>query len=115
MKTAAKVMYLIGTIFAIIGFIFMIVLVVIGVIGLTNPDAQVEDSQMVAYIVTGIILSIIYLIAILIGNKGRKSLGNGKVNIAPHVLSIVFGALGGDIFFLLGGIFGLVGESYGRH
>lgn len=119
MKTASKVMYIIGTIWAIIGLILGIACVILGVVFLANGnldiDEELKQTGGTTYLILGCVLSVIYLLVICLATKGRKALGNGKVNIAPHVIAIVFGAISFDICFVLAGIFGLVGESYGRH
>jgi len=38
-------------------------------------------------------------------------LKNGVTEQWPHILAIVIGAIGGDIFFLIAGITGLIAEN----
>lgn len=115
MKKASKIMYIIGTIFALIGFIGSIICVITGVINVVNGETEEAKANGLTLLIAFAVLSIVYLIIILIAAKGRKSLDNGEVNIAPHVVAIVVGVLGGDIFFLLGGIFGIIAESNDNH
>lgn len=116
MKTAAKVMYILGTIFAVIGLIAGICMLGSGLISyfMASGDAEVQTAGMTLVIAGGIV-TFIYLLVTILGTWGRKAIGNRKTNLAPHILSIVLGVCSGDCFFLLGGIFGIVAESYGNH
>lgn len=115
MKTAAKVMYILGTIFAIIGLIAGVIMLGSGLISyFMGEDEDVKMAGM-TLVISGAVITFIYFLVTILGTWGRKAIGNRKTNLAPHILSIVLGACSADCFFLLGGIFGLVAESYGNH
>ena len=120
MKSASKVMYTIGRVFNIIAIVLFAILLIFGIVFAATPDKIVELSEDFAeadaaraYGVTLIIVAAIFLIiySVICGLAGhaRKALNNGRTDKAPHIIMIIVGVFG-DIFYLLGGIFGLVAE-----
>ena len=65
----------------------------------------------VGLIVAGVISLIIEIVVLVFASKAIKAVGDGAKSNAPHIIMIVIGVIGSDIFYLLGGIFGLVSES----
>ena len=115
MKTAARIMYILGTIFAIFGLIAGICMLGGGLIAyFVSEDMETKTAGM-TIIIAGAIVTFIYLLTTILGTKGRKAIGNNRTDLAPHILSIVLGVCSCDTFFLLGGIFGIIAESYGNH
>ncbi|MBO4554973.1 MAG: hypothetical protein J5713_04250 [Clostridia bacterium] len=126
MKSASKAMYTIGRVFNIIALIGMIIVLAVGIFfmvtgktvtGTDENGAEVElDGRAVGVIMTavGAVFSVIYLVLILLAGHARKALNNDKTENAPHILMIIIGIFG-DIFYLLGGIFGLVAEHEGEN
>ncbi len=121
MKSASKIMYVIGRVFNIIALVCAVIGIVIGAIAMSMPakiadqsNGAIEAAQAHAVglgIVIGAAISfVVYLVLILLATKASKSLDNGKKDTAPHVLMIIVGIFG-DIFYLLGGIFGLIAED----
>ena len=121
MSSASKIMYTIGRIFNIIAIVVTIIIVIIGIVGLAAPDKLAGASEDLpdanaarAYglvcLITGAILLVVYSIVCAIAGYARRALNNGKKDKAPHILMIIIGVFG-DIFYLLGGIFGLVAEG----
>lgn len=114
MKFASKVMYLIGRIFNIIelvcGIIFIVfgVLNMVGVIGAEDKTAQAALG--ITYLVIGIIITVIALIVLGLSKKASKALNNNIVENKPHIIMIVIGVLSENVFYILGGIFGLIAE-----
>ncbi len=119
MKKASKIMYIIATIFAAIALVSGIIMAVSGGIaangiqsGNVDPSMtnglKVEDCQ--AVMVFGVIVCVVAVIDILIGTFGRRAAAKKKGGNVPHIIALVVGVFG-NIFFLLGGIFGLISSE----
>lgn len=113
MKKASKVMYIIALVLTIIGLILAIFLDISGVLAMTGqtsgqaPDATMTWAQAGALVLGfGIYLTIDCIISIIFLVWAKKSVGKGTT--LPHILAIVIGVLGGDVFLILGGIFGIL-------
>ena len=133
MATASKVMYIIGIVFNVLAIIGMILLALFGLFINTNAEelvAQVgefieefplpEDieltTELVSLIGMGLIIgsAVAFVLSIAVfclALWACKSISNGKRERAPHIVMIVVGVLSTYIFYLLGGIFGLISES----
>ena len=120
MKTASKVMYTIGRIFNIFAIIACVVLIVVGIVAMVVPGKLAEASEDITtpdeakamgmtILITGAVLFVVYTVICALAGHARKALNNNKTENAPHILMIIIGIFG-DIFYLLGGIFGLIGE-----
>lgn len=126
MKAASKVFYTIGRIFNVITIIVAALFIVFGVILFTMADqiyAQLAEESVEGIGASGDIKLIgIFLMAaaavsllvtvvvfILACNASRK-LDNDTQENGPHIVMIVIGIFG-DVFYLLGGIFGLIEEG----
>ena len=112
MRNASRVMYKIGRIFsfvllALFAFLFIYNFIFLFVHIGKDAGAAVIGSdigQMIwALIWTGLVIVLIILATKAIKNMEEDAKANG-----PHIVMIVFGAITGDIFYLLGGIFGLI-------
>ncbi len=117
MKTAARIMYTIGLIFSWIALLLLGVSVVLSGL-LVGGVVQAQEElpyPPTTLLVISIVFLVIYILVIVLGTRARRAIGNNQVNIAPHILCLVMGAVSGDLFYFLGGIFGLVAESYGKH
>ncbi len=127
MKTATKVMYVIGLILTIIAAIVEAVYSFIFGFAMGNADVLNElvkqdpstykdvataQSLMTVLFVFVLVAFIIDIIGIFIGVKGIKKANDDtpKQN-GFHIAAIVFGVLSVEIFYILGGIFGLVNEN----
>ena len=112
MKKAAKVMYIISLVFAIIALIFGILSLASGIFALVNPEAfknagqAISSSDASVALGFGIYTIIAEIIGIIFLKWAKKSIGTG--NVVPHIVAIVFGVISGNIFLLLGGIFGVI-------
>jgi uncharacterized protein YjeT (DUF2065 family) len=113
MENASKIMYKIANVFNWIEVACGILLVICGIVLIVNPNA-VQSSNTAAEIVAGgtgsliggiylIIFSVVLIILTRIAYKQGSSKG-------WDILFIVLGAFG-SIFYLLGGIFGLVAKT----
>ena len=120
MKTASKVMYTIGRIFNIFAIIACVVLIVVGIVAMVVPGKLAETAEDITtpdeakamgmtILITGAVLFVVYTVICALAGHARKALNNNKTENAPHIIMIIVGIFG-DIFYLLGGIFGLVGE-----
>ena len=123
MKLAAKIMYIIGRISTIIYLVFAICMLVIGIISAAGgalgavADAEQEAEAYLAaigggvgLITAGVIFFVISLVVLILSKKGINALNNNTTENAPHIVMIVIGAIGQNIFYILGGIFALVAE-----
>ena len=121
MENASKVMYIIGKVFNILGIIAFAFMLFAGIMVVSNPAefvgpnlvASVEEAITLG---TGVIIAsaiglVISIVALVLANRATKQLNSGKANNTPHIIMIVIGVLGTDLFYLLGGIFGLVATS----
>ena len=123
MKEASKIMYTIGKVFNIIGLFLYGLLIAFGIIarqfakeiyerrtpGATYTEADVRIVG-TTLMVIGIVAIIITLIIFILATVAKNKLNNNTKDIAPHVIMIIIGVFG-DIFYLLGGIFGVVAET----
>ena len=122
MKKASRIMYTLGVVFNIIGLILVIVLPILGGIGYANPEEVVKQSSQgmtvedvkaasLTLIIIGVIYIVVYLVVLFLALHAKKAVKNDKRENAPHIIMIVIGAISVDVFYLLGGIFGLVSEN----
>ncbi len=122
MKSASKVMYLLGRIFNIISLVICFVGLVLSILAVifskdiyesmkghypTNWTEASVRSTAVGSIVMSAFLFLICLVVLIIALKALKSLENDDTNSTPHVVLIVIGVFF-QIFYLLGGVFGLI-------
>ena len=109
MGKASRVMYSIANFFTWIIAILSIVCIVFAIIGLAGKLPADMDATYfgVAYLVVYIIILIVSLITIAMVRRA-KAKGTSK---GWDVLFIVLGVLGGNLFYVLGGIFGLVARD----
>ena len=62
------------------------------------------------FTIGGAFALVLSIVTLVLANNATRALDNGIKENAPHIVMIVIGVLG-DIFYLLGGIFGLVAEN----
>ena len=121
MKSASKAMYTIGRIFNIIAILATAVILIIGIVAIVRApqvaaaqDAEVtlEQARQVGITLTivGAVLIAVYCTLFALATHASKALNNNVKENAPHILMIIIGVFG-DIFYLLGGIFGLIAEN----
>ena len=114
MGNASKTMYHIGRIFNFIGIFVSALLVVIGlIIGIAGSVAG-EGWAASGWSLFSTFLFWylpVYIVMYILSGKALNSINDGANNKTPHIIMIVCGALSQDIFYLLGGIFGLIAES----
>lgn len=117
MKNASNTMYNIGRIFTIIEIILGPIFFLLGLIFVIIAAAIPEEAAALAgpggtligygiwFIVGGI------LCLIFVGKAKRELKDEGNKNPTPFILTIVFGAIAGNVFYVLAGIFGLVADG----
>ena len=111
MRESSKTMYRIGRIFSyvLLGLsallaVLHVILMCVYIADNTKGDWGSELGQLISTIIW---MSFIVVMILLATNAINKT-ETDKSDKAPHITMIVFGALSGDVFYLLGGIFGLV-------
>ena len=82
-----------------------------GYVGSPGLVKESMDLFMKTIYVTLIASAVINAISGGVALYGFLTLNVGKTDSVPHILAIVFGALGGGILILIGGILALVGNS----
>ena len=112
MKNASKVMYRIARIFTIVAAALCLVASLVA--GILTIVGAFSENISGAYWLGRAIASIVWLgieIAIFfVGGKALKDMEQDEKNQTPHIICIVIGVIG-NIFYLLGGIFGLIAIS----
>ena len=123
MKTASKVMYVIGMISNVLVLILSIVLLIISIIGLANPEFANQLKQNIeasgipftgvleSGLGFGIYLFVSNLIVILLARRAIRNLNEGNGRVGAHIILLIGGVICWDIFYVLGGIFGIVGSK----
>ena len=126
MKSASKIFYMIGFVFNVIAIIFGGLLLAFSIMGLTDHELflkivaevnrgeqLVRDSLILIIVLLSIelVLDIIFLVIIL---RARKNLNEGNGKLSTHVVLLIAGILASNLFYLLGGVFGLVAASSDR-
>ncbi len=104
MHKASYVMYSIANFFTWIVVLLSIAGIVLSILGGTNVVPAIKEAGLGwGYLVYFIVLLIVSLITIAMVRRA-KAKGTSK---AWDVLFIIFGVLGANVFYILGGIFGL--------
>jgi hypothetical protein len=123
MKTSSKTMYLIGFIFNIFTILVLtIIAILLGVAyGSTEIIQQVateagqgfeEAKAVILGLVIGFSIALtINIILIFLVAHARKNLSEGNGRKTTHIVLLIVGILDVNVFYLLGGVFGLVAAS----
>ena len=122
MKTASKVMYIIGMISVVLTFILSLVLTILFFIGLFNPEFAAKLTESLAeagapsvILGTGLGFALYLLIAsaivIALSKRAIRNLNKGNGRVGTHILLLIGGIICWDIWYVLGGIFGIIGAS----
>lgn len=123
MKNASRIMDTVGMVFNIIGLVLVLIgAILFGVVAfnqdLINKIAQ-DSSQTADFVKNIVLVYFIFLcvelvveaLVLVVAIKALKNLKEDNGRIASHVMLIVIGIVGFDIFYLLGGIFGVVAAN----
>ena len=126
MKSTSKILYRIGQVFNIISILLLAFFIFAFAYGMANSESVYEEiakQGSVEYtvdefhkfctvgLITVIIAAVIDIVVFIIAHKAIKALDKPGVQLGYHVTMIVIGILGGDLFYLIGAIVGLVAES----
>ena len=107
MERASKVMYSIANFFTWILVILSIIGIVFAVLGIIGVIAMEGDLAALAGIGTIVYLSIILIVGLITIAMVRRAKANGSSK-GWDVLFMILGIIGGNIFYFLGGLFGLI-------
>ena len=120
MKASSRFMYMIGFVFNIVAVLVLIgALILFGIAyGSTQiiQQAATESGQTFEFIKQTLLIVIIALGVYLLANilliilifHARKNLTEGNGRKTTHTIVLVVGILDANLFYLLGGVFGLV-------
>lgn len=118
MKKASAVLYILGIVFNIIALIAVLILMIVFCVA--DPNTLPESSTMtpqewknsVNFLrVFFITVTIIFFVILCIALWAVHALKNKKIENVPHILMIVIGVVGASLLYLLGGVFGIIGEN----
>ena len=121
MKSASRVMFIIGKIFNIIGIIVSALFVVLGVLYIVfaqqiaeNPIVSdfLHDPVLVRNIGINICIFaglalVVSIIVLIFARKASNNLEADDTNSGPYIAMVVIGVFGYP-FYLLGGLFGII-------
>lgn len=117
MRNTSSIMYRIGNIFTIIQLVLGPILFLIGLIiaiigGVQDPVNQAmvnSGSNMICWGIYFVVVSILCLV--FVGKAQRELASRNTKNPTPFILTIVFGAIANNVFYVLAGIFGLIADG----
>ena len=115
MKNTSRIMFNVGNIVTICylglgALLFLIGLIVMIVGGASGePSVTASGGSVLGWGIYFIVTSILCLIFV---GKAKKELADESTkNNTPFIITIVFGAIASNPFYVLAGIFGLIAES----
>lgn len=121
MKEASRLLYKVGNIINVIFIIFALILAICCFVGYSGIDetSAAEIGKTLAeaqalcmgFGILLVICVIVWLVVYIVAKKAIKALNDDSRSITPHVLMIIIGVIGSSIFYLLGGIFGVIAEN----
>ena len=123
MKNGAKLFYAIGFVFNVLSII--IIAVLLGIFGFSYSQPELLEQMateigVTAEFIKEAILAFIILLAIGVAIEfiitfvvvwARRNLIRNTGRVSPHVILLILGIVGLNIFYLLGGIFGMTAAS----
>ena len=113
MRNTQNTLYKIGRIInwvllGIYGLTFVINLIIL-IVDAVNDYYWIDNlSSMITMI---FLAAFIIVLVILDGKFGEEALKATPDNLTPIILLMVFGLLSGNVLFLVGGVFGIIGGS----
>ncbi len=113
MEKASKVMYVIANIFSWIEVVLcatMIVFISLAMANIGNFGQILADQGVVAGIPAIVAFSIAILVNLVLIALVRKA-GDKKTSKGWDILVLILGIIGWNVFYILGGIFGLVARK----
>ena len=114
MKNTSNLMYNIGRIFTIVELILGIILIPTGIL-LAVLVAVIEDfhyAGVASVIGWGVYFLVVAILALIFVGKAKRELKDeGNKNFTPFIITIVFGVVASNPFYIAGGILGIIVES----
>ena len=126
MGKASKSLYTIGKIVNIIMLVLTTIGVIVGVLAMVFKNNIAESALMsglymlnsvngihftaLSMVITSGVMLALNILYLALAGWAQSAIGNGRVDVTPHVSMIVVRELG-NVFYLLGGIFGIVEET----
>lgn len=127
MKKASKVMYTIAIVFNCLAFFVVVAMFGGAYIMKRHPGTvaqlavqyNIEELNTVAkvlnmvtpVIIAAIVALVVSVVLLIFGIRALKELEKNEQNSTPHIVMIVLSAVFGELFYLLGSIFGVVSAS----
>ena len=117
MRNTQNTLYKIGRIInwvllGIYGLTFVINLIIL-IVDAVNDYYWIDNlSSMITMI---FLAAFIIVLVILDGKFGEEALKATPDNLTPIILLMVFGLLSGNVLFLVGGVFGIIGGSQAKN
>ena len=108
MKHSSKVMYAFGKVFSLILLAIALTLIAVFSTLMTIKLINGEGLHYLSEVIRGSVWLVFILIAIFMTPNTLKAIEENERDNASHIVMIVFGALSSNIFFVLGGIFGII-------
>ena len=115
MKNTSRIMFNIGNIVTIcylgLGGLLLLISIICFIVGGVSSDPAATASGVsclgwAIYFLVGSILCLVFV------GKAKKELADESTrNNTPFIITIVFGAIASNPFYVLAGIFGLIAES----
>ena len=120
MGNASKILYTVGKVVNIIEIVMTSLMLLLGLVVMIFGETITANIEALSGMMTmlsgtgftigGAFALVLSIVTLVLANNATRALDNGIKENAPHIVMIVIGVLG-DIFYLLGGIFGLVAEN----
>ena len=115
MKNTSRIMFNVGNIVTIcylgLGALLSLIGLIIIIVGAVGGDGSVTAAggSVLGWGIYFLVTSILCLVFV---GKAKKELADESTkNNAPFIITIVFGAIASNPFYVLAGIFGLIAES----
>ena len=106
MRKASEVMYRIANFFIWILILLWAVVIVFSILSMTN--VLPNENMGTVTLIPACLMLLIELIILAFSRHAANSARDGNRRAGPHVWMLIMGIVGGNIFFFLGAIFGLV-------
>ena len=108
MKHSSKVMYAFGKVFSLILLAIALTLIAVFSTLMTIKLINGEGLHYLSEVIRGSVWLVFILVAIFMTPNTLKAIEENERDNTSHIVMIVFGALSSNIFFVLGGIFGII-------
>ena len=115
MKNTSRIMFNVGNIVTIcylgLGGLLLLISIICFIVGGVggDPDATKGGIRCLGWAIYFIVGSILCLVFV---GKAKKELADeSNKDVKPFIITIVFGAIASNPFYVLAGIFGIIAES----